>query len=92
MARRGRATGTLAQLERQLATLNAQRGQVIRNIHAAVAGLTAGASYLIEAEKRELEPAARKTRKFSKAARAKLRAAAKARWAAVKKAGKTRLG
>jgi ElaB/YqjD/DUF883 family membrane-anchored ribosome-binding protein len=31
-------------------------------------------------------------RQFSPAARAKLRAAAKARWAAAKKAGKTRLG
>jgi hypothetical protein len=44
------------------------------------------------AEKQAAKAVKRLKRKFSPAARAKLRAAAKARWAAAKKAGKTKLG
>lgn len=95
MAKR-RRIGSLAQLEKRLSALNAERQKVIVNMRAVLAGLTAGASYLIEAERKELAPvrtaASRATRRFSKAARAKLAAAAKARWAAAKRAGKTRLG
>jgi hypothetical protein len=44
------------------------------------------------AERQAAQSATQAKRRFSPAARAKLRAAAKARWAAAKKAGKTKLG
>jgi hypothetical protein len=66
---------------------------VIANLRAAVIGLSAGVSHFVEAERRDLAPVGKAVkRRFSPAARAKLRAAAKARWAAAKKAGKSRLG
>jgi ElaB/YqjD/DUF883 family membrane-anchored ribosome-binding protein len=47
---------------------------------------------LSRTEKQAAKPMKQLKRQFSPAARAKLRAAAKARWAAAKKAGKTSLG
>jgi hypothetical protein len=89
MAPRGR----LAQLERQLAALDARRRKIIHDIHAAAAGLTAGVSQFVAAERTELAPLRKAVkRRFSKEARAKLAAAAKKRWAEAKKAGKKRLG
>jgi hypothetical protein len=86
-------TGNLAKLERQLAALDQKRHTVIVNIRAIAAGLGAGISHFVEAEKKELAPVGKAVkRRFSKAARAKLAAAAKARWAAAKKAGKKKLG
>ena len=88
-----RRTESLAHLEQQLAALNAERDQVIGNIKALVAGLTAGVSHFVQRERRELAPVRNAVKRhFSPAARAKLRAAAKARWAAAKMAGRSRLG
>ena len=88
-----RKTGNLAQLERQLEEVNALRHRIITNIRASVAGLTAGVSHLVEAERKELKPLRKAVkRRFSKKARAKLAAAARKRWAEAKMAGKKRLG
>jgi len=89
MAPRGR----LAQLEKQLAALDTARRTIIRDIHAVAAGLTAGVSHFVAAERQELAPLRKAVkRRFSKEARARLSAAAKKRWAEAKKAGKKRLG
>jgi hypothetical protein len=87
---------TLSQLEQKLSQLNVARERVIAQIRAAVEHLTAG-SYAPMAGLHLQTTVARKQlrrrrREISPAARAKLRASLKARWAAAKKAGKTRLG
>ena len=92
MTRSRRSKTALGQLEARLSELNVEREKVIRNLKAVVAGLTVGTSTLIAAERKELRPAVRAVRKFSRAARAKLAASATRRWAAAKKAGKSRLG
>ena len=79
-------------LGNQLQTINAQRDRIIGTIRAVVAGITAGTQALVASEKKDLRPATRKIRRFSRGARAKLRAAAKKRWAEAKQAGKRRLG
>src|SRR5689334_16097216 len=98
-----RTRGSLAALEARLHRLNQERHAVIAEITSVVEQLSLGAMDTIAkvgqftglgAELPTLDPAAREepTRRLSAAARAKLRASAKARWAAAKKAGKTRLG
>ena len=92
MALKGRRT--LAQLEKQFAALNAQRERLIEDIKAAVrhmVGSGAGADAGSRRINKIVAPAAARTRRFSPAARAKLRAAAKRRWAEAKKAGRARL-
>jgi hypothetical protein len=93
MPRGRRKFASLAHLENQLTAVNAERERIIGHIKAVVAGLTAGVSHFVQAEKQDLTPIARRVkRQFSPAARAKLRASAKKRWAAAKKAGRTSLG
>ena len=107
MPRGRRKTGSLARLEQELSALNARRHQIISELTSVVEQLSLGAMVRIAelgqasglgAELPSGRPvddqrkAAKPTRTFSPAARAKLRAAAKARWAAAKKAGKTKLG
>ena len=92
MPPRGRQT--LAQLERQFAEVNARRDRLIEDIKATVrriVGLgSTGASHAGRASGVAV-PGAPRRRRFSAAARAKLRAAAKRRWAEAKKAGRARL-
>ncbi len=104
MAIRGRKTGTLAGLERQLADLNAQRQRIITQIKTAVEHLTAGSAAPMAGL--DLGPAIpgrrrgtgartgapKAKRLVSPAVRARLSRLAKARWAKAKKEGKTRLG
>lgn len=105
MAKRGRPTGTLAQLERQLADLTARRQRVIAQIRMAVdrlthgsaapmAGLDLGARVAsVRRRRAAAKPAgSRRRRRVSSAVRARLSQLAKARWAKAKKEGKTRLG
>ena len=98
-----RKTGTLARLEARLHRLNQERRAVIAEITSVVEQLSLGAMDTVAkigqftalgAELPSEDPATAKKprRRLSAAGRAKLRASARARWAAAKKAGKTRLG
>ncbi len=93
---RGRRRSTLAQLESQLAKLDAARLKIVVALRSRVDAITGraakGGRAMMQAVEQTVEAAAPKRRKVSAAARAKLRAAAKRRWAEAKKAGKTRLG
>jgi hypothetical protein len=107
VAKSGRlAARSLAQLERLLHHLNAQRHAVIAEIKTAAAHLTLGSAApmaehsLASRVPRRRHPTRRpadsenrpRRRRMSAAARAKLAASARRRWAAAKKAGKNRLG
>ncbi len=107
MAKRGRRTGRLAQLERQLADLNARRQRIISQIKMAVEHLTLGSAapmagldldrpMKVDGRRgrvvRATAGAGRVKRQVSAAVRARLSRLAKARWVKAKKEGKTRLG
>ena len=107
MAKRGRRTGRLAQLERQLGELNLQRQRIISQIKMAVEHLTAGSAapmagldldrpIVVNGRRSGVAGAghggARVTRRVSAEVRARLSRLAKARWAKAKKEGKKRLG
>ena len=93
---RGRKRSTLAQLESQLAKLDAARLKIVASLRARVDTITGGAAKgaraMIQNVEQTVDVAAPRRSKVSAAGRAKLRAAAKRRWAEAKKAGKTRLG
>lgn len=90
-----RGRQTLAQLERQFAEINAKRERLIQEIKAMVHQMVGASAAGLRAGSRRLgalaPPSAPSRRRFSAAARAKLRAAAKRRWAEAKKAGRARL-
>ena len=101
MAKRGRKTWSLAQLEGQLAELNALRQRVLAQMKMAVAHLTAGSAASMAgldldrpmaAGRRAAKGVRRARRQLSDAARARLSQLAKARWAKARKEGKKRLG
>ena len=104
VAKRGRPTGTLAQLERQLADLTAQRHRVIAQIRTVVERLTHGSAApmagldldarvaSVPRGRAAAKPVSSRRRRVSSAVRARLSQLAKARWAKAKKEGKTRLG
>jgi hypothetical protein len=86
-------TSNLASLERQLVQINTSRARVIAAIRQAVDRVTSDGSFRsVRLEKPAIKKASRRKRRFSKAARAKLAAAARKRWAEAKKAGQTKLG
>ncbi len=95
---KGRPSGTLAKLERELAGLNARRHQVISQMRARMEHLTlnsaaAMAGTALGNAVTRGERAIRKLRRnVSPAVRARLSQLAKARWAKAKKEGKKRLG
>ena len=94
---RGRRRSTLAQLELQLAAVDAQRHRIVADIKAAVdhlVGTAARGGRAVAQNVASTVEAARprrRRRRISAAHRAKLRASMQARWAKAKKAGKTRL-
>lgn len=93
---KARKTGTIARLEQQLHRLNQERAAVIAGIRAAVHHLMNHASAdpmpSPGRERRAGVADRRKKRNVSPAVRARLSKLAKARWAAAKKAGKSKLG
>ena len=92
---RGRKRSTLGELESKLAQLDGARLKIVAALKARVDAITGSAARGGKAMMRNVErsvEAAPPKRGMSAAGRAKLRAAAKRRWAQAKKAGKTRLG
>jgi hypothetical protein len=90
---RGRRSAGLAELERKLAQLNAERERVVAAIRAAVDSLMgSGQSGRSAGTGRPGRAAGSRARHFSAASRKRLSELAKARWAKAKKAGQTRLG
>ena len=91
---RGRRTTGLAELERRLGQINAERERIVAAIRAAVNSLTGHAASTGRATSASgaSGPGNRRPRRFSAASRKRLSELAKARWAKAKKAGQTRLG
>jgi hypothetical protein len=97
MARR-RTGSTFARLAEELQALEARRKQVIEQLKVALEQLTLGSAapifgrHLAVPAKPRPVAITRTRRKISAEGLAKLRASAKRRWAAARKAGKRRLG
>ena len=88
---RGPQAGRLGLLERQLAAVDRRRTAIIAQMKLAIGHLTLGSAAPLAGIDLGARVGPRRSRRMSAAHRAKLSAAAKARWAKAKKAGKNRL-